>query len=645
MDPGDDQDLKPTLPEEAPIEVAETVPEPPDAPGEENPIPDEPLGAPPGGAVPVVQLGALMILAAGGFVSLWRLSWPGFGEREGVFAAGVLEMAGGFRLPPLDAAPLHPWVVAPLVVRFGANELSMRWPGVALAALVLIAVAVASRARPGSEKGGTSVLLAPAALAGVPLWWFVGRAFDPTVIGALLGALAVSAMLAGDPGRGLAGWRGWCLYLAGALAWLVGAGPAGLLIPWAAMVLHLALHGRIGSIRGAANHHGAVAAILLLVVVYALALIGSTGESRALWLEAISAAARRWTRPPTIGLPQLLPWLALLPAALFLPSAAIRGMGTDRGRLALVAIVIPLAVGLWTPIPSTTAAILAAPAFAFLVGRDVSERVSMRQRLPEPWLVVAVLAFGSVAAMIPRVPLPTILSVARAGTSFQIRLIVSAALGAFAALLGAGLLTRRHGQSLVVAAIGSCGIGVAAIELLGAPIDRALSHRAFLAEARELLALDTGLVVLGGAGDLVDYYVAGSTEVVSGIEEIEELRRRRTGRLYVVAPADTDLPESALELREEQTELASSVPWLDDPLALWVLGPTAPAEPWPDPIAEPDIEPLIERPPARQDEALPTPAIDPEPLPETAPEPTIKGDAEPEPAPRPRRSGGGSTLI
>ncbi len=651
MNPGEDQDLEPTARDEPPVEATELPSEPPEAVVEADPppyeplpaSPDEPLPAPPGGAVPVMQLGALSVIAAGIFVSSWRISWPGLSERHGAFASAVLEMAGGFRVPPLDAAPLHSWVLGSLLARSGANELSMRFPGVALAAFVLIALGIAVRARPSTEKGGTSLLLAPATLAGVPLWWFAGRALDPSVTGALFGALAVTAILAGDPGRGLEGWRGWCLYLAGALAWLAGAGPAGLLIPWAVVVLHLALHGRVSSIRGVTNHSGAIAALALLVAVYALALIGSTSESRALWLESISTAARQWTSPPTVGFPQLLPWLALFPAALFLPSAAIRGVGADRGRVALVAIVIPLAVGLWTPIPATTAAILAAPALAFLVGRDLSERVSMRHRLPELWLVVAVLIFGSVAAMVQRVPLSPILSIARAGTSFQFRLMASAALGVSAALLGAGLLTRRHGQTLLLVAVGFCGIGVASVEFLGAPIDRALSHRAFLADAQELLAPDTECVVLGGAHDVVAFYVANPVESVSEIEEIRELRDERTGRLYVIAPADTDLPEAALELKEEQTEFASSVAWLDAPLGLWVLGSLPPKEQIRSFNGEP--EPLFGLPSAPPDESSPAPATESEPLPEAAPAPPTESAPESDPAPRPKRRRGGSTLI
>ncbi len=223
---------------------------------------------------------------------------------------------------------------------------------------------------------------------------------------------------------------------------------------------------------------------------------------------------------------------------------------------------------------------------------------------------MAVLLLGSVAALVQKIPLPPVLSVARANAPFDLRLAFSGGLAALAAVLSAGLLTRRPGQSLILAALGLCGLGIAAAELEGASIDRALSHRASLIEVADALSLDDECVALGFTHKSIRFYFGKPVILVSEIEEIHELRRGRTRPLYVLASADTDLPESALELKEEKTELASKVAWLDDPLGLWALDPDIAAESPRDlePGREPAWSPLL-------------PEMEPMPPPEPAPEP------------------------
>ncbi len=593
-----------------------------------------------GGAVPALHLGALVVLLAGLAVLTWRLDWPGLSEREGAHAAAALAMAADPGTPPLDLAPLFPWLMAPLAARAGSAAGWLRALGLIAALLGPLAIGCFT-ARPrvpgGSDgRGAARALLVPAVLTTLPLWWLAARSLDPAASGALIGALAFAALLSGDPGRGLVGWRGWCLFTAGALGWLAGAGPVALLAPWAIALLHLALHGRVAALRGSANHRGALLALALLIAVYGAALWGSSAEARALWLAQISDATRSWTEPPEIGIWSLLPWLALLPGAIFLPSALGAALSSERGRLAALALAVLLAVGLLTPFASLTAAILAAPVLAFLVGDALGRRLAARGALWELWLVAGLALFGAAAALVQRVPLPPILALARVDAGFELRLLVSGALLLAAVLLAALLLTRRHAGAAMLAACALAAGVIGAVELKGATIDRALSHRAFLVELNDALGPHARCATLPELRPVAELYLACPVEELVDLDQIDELLGAADRPLHVLASAAADLPESRREAKEEKTELAARVSWLEGPLGWWVL----PASPASAPLSGEDAWGGLPAPvpaPAEEEgdaaEPVAPPAAEPEPPP------------EPEAQPRRGRAPRGSTLI
>lgn len=549
----------------------------------EAPAPEEIEAAP---ARSLLGLGSGLMLALAVLLALWRLDWPALSLAQGEVASRGAALLQGWSWPELGGAVLHPWLLLPGFARLGTTELAARLPSSIGALALLLALLL-----PGWSAAKSARWPAGVALVAMPLWFIAGRALDSTTVGALWGAVAMALVLGADLRQGLRRWQGALFFLVGAFAWLLGAGPTALVLPWLAMALHLLLHRRLRALLAFANHRGVLLALLVLLLAAAAMLFGSEAGQRQAALGDLAAALRAWTEPPLFDWSRQTPWLGLLPVALLLPMGILNLRRDEAPRLAALALFLCLLLSLVSPLNPLVLALLALPALARLAGLEVARRWGPggTRALPELWLVVLGLVLGAVIIASAAPQVPEAVALWWRGIDFQPRLIVAGALLAVAIPVAAILLLGRHGLAVLVALVGVAALWVATLSQLGAAINAAYSHRDFLLQARRNLGDETPWLALAPPGGGGAFYLGAPIDVVADSNELAA--RLTAGPHLVLAPADLLLEGGQLIDVEARAMAAVPLPppLYDPPLAIWRFAAQPPDSLAPSlPNAEPE---------------------------------------------------------
>jgi hypothetical protein len=568
-------------PDPEPVPEATATPSSPSS----SPLPAAPRWA-------VLGLSLYLVVLGAGLVT-WHLDWPGLGTRGARLALDARALNAAHQwLPTLDPGAFYVWVQSLLFRWLGESTWAARLPTASGALALLIALLFAVRpsrptapgapaARPARRPGG-SFLAAAALLPFLPLWSIAARASSPLIAGGLWGGAALALLLGSNSRRGPSTLRGTLFFLGGVLAWLLGAGPVALLLPWVALALHLLLCGEWRALRHFANHRGAWVALLLLAVAHALMLYASPASVRAQAIEQLRHFASAWTQAPHLIWGEQLPWLGHLPLLLFLPAAITRVPRERIARLALIALGLALLLSLFTPLDPLLAALLALPASAQLAARTITARWghAAPRRLPELWFLVAGLFAAAAVLLLAPAQLPLWLTRWWTGVDPDCRLVAAGGTALVALLLAAGLLLGRHALG-AAAALTLVILGWAAFLLhAGADLDRALSHRPFLLELRAAPGASGPWVVLEPIDPSVAFYLGKEVTVAADSSELAAIAAVASRPINLIGAAGMSVAGGTQRRLETRNDAFVPPPWWRPQLAWWVVEP-APLSPPP----------------------------------------------------------------
>ena len=561
----------------------------------------------------VALCGYLIILGAA--MVTWHLDWPGLGAGGAAIALDARALRAAHQwLPTLDPGAFYRWTQALLFEWLGESTWAARLPGTGGALVLLVALLFAvrpSRTAPSTAVGSAqrpagAFLAAAALLVCLPLWTVAARTPTPVAAGGLWGAAALAILLGTNSRRGPTPLRGALFFLCGVLAWLLGAGPLAVVLPWGALALHLLISGEWRALRRFANHRGAWGALLILVIIHAVMLYASPPVTRNAFVDHLRLLSHQWLQPPHPDWRGQLPWLGHLPLLLFLPAGVARISRERIARLALIALLLAFGLSLLTPVKPLLAAILALPASAQLAARVITARWGQggRRQLPELWLLVALLLLAAAVVIATPPQLPPSLTVWWLGAAPGTRLVAGGAAAIIALLLAAGLLLRRPALAATVAITAVAAAWGTLFSLHGLDLDRALSHRPFLLELQAAPASAGQWVVLAPVDPSVAFYLGRPVTVAADSTELAALVAASSRPLNVIASAGMPPAGGAQRRLETRDDTFVPPPWRRPQLAWWTVAPPrAPDQPPDfDPNLDPQLPPILQPPPDSEPE-------------------------------------------